>query len=162
MGDATPVRLARHRQGAGAGWTTLPADDWNRLAAQYEPIGLRVTGMIESDPDLACRSTAQQVFVTDQALAGSVFYANVEGIMRVDAAHPSVGTTAAFPAASSAESAEARPDPAEWSVRRVPAYREAPGSPRRVRHGRATDSDPPDTRSISNQRRRPAPSRWAR
>ncbi len=85
------------RQPSGSGWTQLPADDWNRLAAQREPIELRVTGMVTSDATLACRSATQRVHVTDQPIAGSLFYANVEGIMRIDAAHPSVGTMPAIP-----------------------------------------------------------------
>lgn len=86
------------RQQAESGWTKLAANDWNRLAAQRESIELKVTGMVASDQKVACRSASQQVFVTDQAVAGSVFYANVEGIMRIDTAHPSVGTTPAIPA----------------------------------------------------------------
>ncbi len=77
-----------HGAGEFSAWATLAGDDWARMAAQHEPISVRVSGLVESDPYRRCVAEAQRVFVTDQALAGSFFMMSEDGLYRADAAQP--------------------------------------------------------------------------
>ena len=83
------VRIYTRRDHYNAGITQLAGADWSRLAAQREAIELSVTGVRETAPQVACKTT-QQLYVTDQALTGGLFYMNDRGMYRFDAAHPTV------------------------------------------------------------------------
>lgn len=93
------LRVYTHRANLAAGWTAVAGDDWKRLAAQHDAIDLRVTGLVEQAPQLACRSARQQLRVTDQPIAGDLFYASPDGITRIDAMQPAMAATTVMTAA---------------------------------------------------------------
>jgi hypothetical protein len=82
-----------------AAWTQVAGADFEQLAAQHEPIAVRVSGIAESAPDVRCASVKQHVYATDQPLAGNLYTSSDEGIYRVDAAHPFVAPEQLFSAA---------------------------------------------------------------
>ncbi len=82
------ARTFAHDASEFSAWTALAGDDLSRLAEQHEPITVRVSGLVESDPFRRCVAPAQRVFLTDQPLAGRFFMMNEDGVYRADAATP--------------------------------------------------------------------------
>lgn len=93
------LRVYARRANISAGWTAVVGDDWKRLAAQHDAIDVSVTGLVEETPQLACASARQTLHVTDQPIAGGVFYASQDGIMRIDALQPAMTATTVLTAA---------------------------------------------------------------
>jgi len=80
-------------------WTKLAAADWTRLAAQHEPLALRVSGVVEAVPQVRCNTVTQHISLTDQPISGDVYLANALGVQRVDAAQPMIAAESIFSAA---------------------------------------------------------------
>jgi hypothetical protein len=93
------LRVYTRRDDATTAWTTLAAADWDLLAAQGESVAVRVSGVLEAAPSTMCKSATQRMYITDQALAGGLFYANAGGMMRFDASHASFESASLFSAA---------------------------------------------------------------
>jgi hypothetical protein len=82
-----------------APWTKLGVTDWNQLAAQHEPIELRVSGIVERVPQLRCNSATAHIAVTDQPLTGNLYFANSNGVQRANVATPNLAAESIFSAA---------------------------------------------------------------
>jgi hypothetical protein len=93
------LRVYTRRDDATTAWTKLANADWDLLAAQGESVAIRVSGVLEAAPDTMCKSATQRMYITDQALAGGLYYANASGMMRFDASHASLESASLFSAA---------------------------------------------------------------
>ncbi len=85
------TRIYTRRGSVPSAFARLAAEDWTRLAGQHESIELRVSGLVEDNPKLACRSLPRLLQVTEQPLVGGLYVMSAGGIARYDAAQPMLG-----------------------------------------------------------------------
>lgn len=87
------TRLYTRRGQLPAVYRTLAEADWTQLAAQHEPIAMRVSGLVEHAPKSVCRGTERQLYVTDQGLLGGLYVASPASITQFDTARPMIAPT---------------------------------------------------------------------
>ena len=81
------VRVYTRGDADGLFWTHVP--EWQRLAAEREPITIAVSGTVAADPQRVCTSSTQRIYIANEALVGGLYWASPGGILRYDVAHAS-------------------------------------------------------------------------
>lgn len=94
------TRIYTRRGDLTSVYRKLAEADWTRLAAQREPITMRVSGIVEHAPKSVCRSAERALYVTDQPLAGGLYVASATGIERFETAQPMTDPTVMFSTAT--------------------------------------------------------------
>lgn len=79
------VRVYTRGDADGLLWTQVP--QWQRLAAEREPIAIAVSGTVAADPRRVCKSTTQRIYIANEALVGGLYWASPAGVFRYDVAH---------------------------------------------------------------------------
>lgn len=94
------TRIYTRRGNLTSVYRKLAEADWTRLAAQHEPITMRVSGVVEHAPKSVCRSAERALYVTDQPLVGGLYVASATGIERFEIAQPMTDPTVMFSTAT--------------------------------------------------------------
>jgi hypothetical protein len=94
------VDLKIYKAGSGAQFTTYSPTEWYTLASAHAPLTLTVSGLVQANPTVKGTSTPQTVGVTNEIVAGGVYYWTTEpaqGVYRYDMSTPTIPPASYFP-----------------------------------------------------------------